>query len=479
MKLNFLNQSTEYRRNMILNGNTLKTLLFLSVPTLMLSLVQCLMPLSDSFFINNVAGTYVAGAVAFCQPVINLMVALSQGLGVATMAMIGQMNGRGDFKGARHLSTQIFVLGFCIGLCLAPILAILSIPLGNSVDATLTDNVTKYIALYAVVLPFQFLIAIFNAIKNATGKPESTFTPMAIMLVLKIIFSLIFIVWLRLEVFGCVLASFCATFLVACWMFYVLFVHKGDDQLTLKGFRFDFGILKELIRLGVPSMLNSVMLSLGFLLINFEVREYGAVALTGQSIANSISQICFNLPSAFGSAVTTMVSMNIGAGFSQKAKKSCTTATILSIVTAVIMIAIMVPLAPYITVFFTKDPQVMEMANKALSIYVYAVIGFGICMVQQGAFIGLGRTKIPLIAGILRIWLFRYLFILCTESFLGVYSVFWGNLFSNCMAAVVTTILILRTKWVSVIPQSKSFKKEETEQELSEESEPVPVSEKK
>ena len=65
MKLNFLNQSTEYRRNMILNGNTLKTLLFLSVPTLMLSLVQCLMPLSDSFFINNVAGTYVAGAVIF------------------------------------------------------------------------------------------------------------------------------------------------------------------------------------------------------------------------------------------------------------------------------------------------------------------------------------------------------------------------------------------------------------------------------
>ena len=66
--------------------------------------------------------------------------------------------------------------------------------------------------------------------------------------------------------------------------------------------------------------------------------------------------------------------------------------------------------------------QVMEMANKALSIYVYAVVGFGICMVQQGAFIGLGRTKIPLVAGILRIWLFRYLFILCTESFLGVYS---------------------------------------------------------
>ena len=116
----------------------------------------------------------------------------------------------------------------------------------------------------------------------------------------------------------------------------------------------------------------------------------------------------------------------------------------------------------------------MEMANKALSIYVYAVIGFGICMVQQGAFIGLGRTKIPLVAGLLRIWLFRYLFILCTESFLGVYSVFWGNLFSNSMAAVVTTVLILRTKWVSAIPQTGSYQKKNEEKGAQEGSEPEP-----
>ena len=43
--------------------------------------------------------------------------------------------------------------------------------------------------------------------------------------------------------------------------------------------------------------------------------------------------------------------------------------------------------------------------------------------------------------------------ILATEHFLGFYSVFWGNLFSNYMAALITTILILRIDWVSSIPQ--------------------------
>jgi Na+-driven multidrug efflux pump len=72
-------------------------------------------------------------------------------------------------------------------------------------------------------------------------------------------------------------------------------------------------------------------------------------------------------------------------------------------------------------------------------------------MVEQGAFIGLGRTDIPLILGILRIWLLRYIFILATEHVLGVYSVFWGNLFSNYTAAIIATILIMRTRWVSAI----------------------------
>ena len=41
--------------------------------------------------------------------------------------------------------------------------------------------------------------------------------------------------------------------------------------------------------------------------------------------------------------------------------------------------------------------------------------------------IGLGRIKVPLVLGFLRIWLLRYIFILCTESFLAYYSVFWGE----------------------------------------------------
>ncbi|MFT4008172.1 MAG: MATE family efflux transporter [Lacrimispora sp.] len=143
--------------------------------------------------------------------------------------------------------------------------------------------------------------------------------------------------------------------------------------------------------------------------------------------------------------------MNIGASQPDKAKKSCLVGCVISAITAALLIALVVPLSPMLTVLFTRDADVLAVANHALHIYTYSVIGFGICMVQQGAFIGLGKTRITLFISLLRVWLLRYIFILVTEHFLGYDSVFWGNLFSNYAAAIITTILIFRAKWVSDI----------------------------
>ena len=146
-----------------------------------------------------------------------------------------------------------------------------------------------------------------------------------------------------------------------------------------------------------------------------------------------------------------MVSMNIGAGKPEKAKRACVAGCVISSITAVAIIAIIVPLSSRLTVLFTRQSDVLEIANRALHIYTYSVVGFGLAMTIQGAFIGLGRTKVPLLLGILRIWFLRYIFILATERFLQFYAVFWGNLFSNYAAAILALIIISRVKWVSAI----------------------------
>lgn len=447
----FKSQSTEARRDLILHGSITNTLIMLSIPTLMMTLVQSMIPLMDGLFLNNVTNTIIASSVNFAEPIINMMTALSQGLGVAAMAIVGQYNGLGDFKNAKRISTQIVVTGVLFGIAMGPTLYLVSILVSMNLHTGVKENVYQYLSLYSFVMPMTFLAALYNGIKNANGKPEATFIRSVILLLLKIVFNFVYVYFLHLEVVGSVLASFSTYAIVTAWMYYDLFIKEGDDRLSLKEFKFDSSILKELMIIGVPSMLTTFLSNLGFFLINSEVEKYGATVLNGQGIANNITAVCFNLPAAFGSAVTTMVSMNIGAKYADKAKKSCYTGMLLSAITAIVLIAVVVPLTPHMTILFTRNAEDLYVANGALPIFALGVLGFGITMVAQGALIGLGRTRVPLIISILRIWFLRFIFIIVTTKYLSYWSVFWGNLFSNTMAGIIAFIIITRIPWVSVI----------------------------
>jgi len=454
MHFAFFHQTTEQRRSLILHGSISRTLVFLSVPSLMLGLVQALMPFMDGLFINNSAGTLAAGAVIYCTPVLNMMTALAQGLSVAAMAIIGQLNGQGDFERAKKATVQIIVAGSFLGIFSAPLLLFAGLLISQTVHPDISQNVFLYLSLNALVLPFSFLESIYNGIKCANGKPEAPFIRMVLMLVFKTVFNAIFVYWLRLGIVGCVISSLLANLIITAWMYHELFLKPGADRLDLAGFKFDVPILRRIGKVGSPAMLTSFLLNLGFFLINRETEKYGPVVLNAQGIANNISSVCFILPGAFSSAVTTMVSMHVGAGNPGKAKRSCFEGCVLSAFMAVCIIAIVVPLSSHLTILFTREKEVLDIAYRALHIYTYSVVGFGVCMTAQGAFIGLGKTKVPLILGVLRIWFLRYIFILATEHALLYYSVFWGNLFSNYTAALISVILLARTEWKSNLTQN-------------------------
>lgn len=449
--MGFLSTNVEKRREMILNGNILNTLLFLSFPTLLMGMVQSLIPLSDGLFLNRTSGYLVAAAVGFGQPIINIINALSQGLGVASMAIVGQINGTGDLEEVKKVSTQIMVFSFIIGLVVAPTSIIFASVVSKSISPEIAYDVFLYLSLYAIVIPMLFMAAIFNAIKNATGQPEATLIRMIILLLLKIIFNSIFLAVLHWGVIGAVMASLCSYIVIAIWMYYDLFIKESMTKLDLRGFSFDFKLLKRLLKLALPTMLTYSLINFGFFLINMEVERYGAYVLTAQTIASNINAICFNLPSSIGTTVTTMVSMNIGARKPRNAKKSFIYGCRVSVIISLIIIVLFLPSSNYLVRLFQDNETIVNLADHSLKIYTFSIIGFGIYMVSQGAFIGLGRTRLPLFMGILRVWFIRYIFILITKRWLGVDSVFWGNLVSNYIAGFLFYYIVTKTPWKSVL----------------------------
>lgn len=443
----FVKQSLEERREMILHGDILKTLLFLSIPTLLMGVVQALIPIVDSFFLNHTSGYVVAAAVGFVVPIIQMLNGMSGGLGVAGMAMIGNANGRGDNEEVRHLSEQLLVFGFALGTVTAPLCLVSGYIVSKFINPEISYEVFVYLALYSFVLPFLFLTAIYNAIKNSVGQPEATLYRMILLLILKIIFNAIYLYLFDLGTVGSVLGSFSCYLCIGIWMYYDLFMKEGPLKLSLKHFKFNRETISETMRLGIPAMLNSITVNLGFVLINLEVQKYGGDVMNAQTIANNVSSIYFLLPASLSTTVTTMVSMNMGLGEKKRAKQSFYTACIVVVAVSVLIIVSCLPFSEPIVRLFQKDAKMVRLAKDAVDIYTLSIIGFGIYMAVYGAFIGLGKTKIPLFTGLLRIWFFRYIFILAFENVLGVYSVFWGNLFSNSAAGLICLLLAMKIEW--------------------------------
>ena len=439
----------------LFNGRVINTLLFLSIPTLLVGIIQALIPLSDSLFLNRLTSVEVASSVTFSQPVLNIMIAFSQGLGVATLVMLGRLYGKGRMLAVKETMLQIFVFSFFIGLLLIPICMFTALLISNNTTSEIRNNVYIYISFYSLIMPFVFLTAIYNSSKNAIGRPEVTFVRIFLLLILKIIFNSIFLYVLKMGIVGAVMASLFSYIVVTIWMFYDLFLKSGDIKLNLRSYTIKLPIIKRLLKIGFPSMLNYAFLYLGFFLINKEMEKFGAVALNAQGIASNINAICFILPSSIGTTVSSMISINMGIGNVKKSKDVFKVGWITGVTISILTIALILPISLPLVLTFTKVQKVIEIADKALHIYTYSVIGFSVFMIAQGVFIALGRTKVPLVMSILRIWLLRYIFILLTQKYLGLYSIFWGNLFSNTLAGIIFFILVKSINWKKGIKAGK------------------------
>lgn len=444
------NKNLDERREMILNGNIISTMIFLTIPTFMMAIVQTLIPFSDSLFLNIKLGNNVAAAVSYVQPAINMIIALSQGFGVVALSMIGQLNGKNDENGVRNVSLQILIFSFITGIILMPV-ALLSARFFVPDNPVLKQDALIYFSLYSLIIPFQFMAAIFNSIKSATGEPEATFYRMFVLLLLKLIFNSIYLLAFNMGIYGAIYASLSAYILTSIWMYYDLFIKKYKFKLNLREYKFDIVVIKELIKLAIPSMLTYMGINLGFFLINKEVVVYGSDVLAGLAIATQVTNICFTMPTCVATTVTTMISINIGVENVEKSKKIFNKGVLIGNIVALILVVLVLPTSKYIVALFKPTDQIANIAIESLKIYIYSVFPYSVFMMSQAVYNALGRTIYPLIMSFLRIWFLRYFFILLTSSFLGYYSVFYGNLVSNFIAGLIFYIMVKKSSWRSNI----------------------------
>jgi len=424
-------------------GSVRKQLLLFAAPFLLTNLLQTLYNMSDTLIISYFIGKDAVDAAYSGGQVLNVAINIITGLSVGGTVVIGQLSGAKDNEKVKRtigtfLSTM-FIAGFVITLFFA-VFARQFLVLINTPTALL-DDATDFLRIYSYGILFLFgynaIAAIFRGIGNSK-------VPMMIVLissVLNTVLDLILIgpgtlILSRFGFQGWGLRGAAWTSTFAAFMSFALAAiylirQKNLFRLTRNAFHVDGALLFRVLKVGIPSAIQSSIFSISLLLIVSRINIYDAGATVG--LGSKLDGLVLLPLNALSAATSAMIAQNLGARKIDRVRQTFSNSLLFGYLFAFLAFSVAHLLPKLLFRIVTPDADVIAQGVVYLrwtSFNYIFVTGLIMC---NAVAIGSGNTVYPLCTTIMNAFVFRVPIALFFEQFLGygLAGVFMGLGFAN------------------------------------------------
>jgi putative MATE family efflux protein len=393
----------------LLDGPVAPTLLRLAAPNVLTLVLQAAVTTLDAVFVGWLGSPALAG-VSLVFPLVMLMQTMSAGgVGGGVASAVARALGGGRRADAHALVAHALLValvmgaGFTLALVLGgPRLYRAMGGTGAALDAAIAySNV-----LFAGAVSYW----LFNTLASVVRGTGNMALPAAVMTANAVIYiglsPALILGWgpfPRLGIAGAAAAGIVSFGLGGLALLVYLLSGRSLVTLTLRGLRLRRALFWDILRVGAPGALNTVLTNLTFLVLAGLVGPFGSAALAGYGMGARLEYLMIPLVFGLGSALVTMVGTNVGAGQLLRAERVGWVGMGIAagVTGSVGLLAAMFPGA-WLGLFST-DPEVLSAGARYLAIVgpVYGFFGVGLAFyfASQGA----GRLAWPLIAGFARL----------------------------------------------------------------------------
>ncbi|MBC2852489.1 MATE family efflux transporter [Cetobacterium sp. 2G large] len=425
-------------KHTILTGNIYKLIFILATPLLFSNILNRIYDLTDAFFLGKIGGIQVA-AITYSWPLINLIFSLSHGLGVAGTSLISISIGKGiqeeiDANVQQFLNMGIILSIFIGTFCYFFTKEIL-IVLGT--QGELLEECKKYMEIIFLATPFTFIITCYSALRKAEGKNLKASTILSLSVISNMIFTPIFIFNFNAGISGAAWGTFLAKFIGAIYCIYDCLYSKNSLNYKFSKSFFSLKKTLEFLKVGFPASLSEATTSLGFVILNSYVRDYGTIVLAAYGIGNKVNSIFFIPVSVVATSLTTLIGQSYGANDVNRMKDVLNKAIKLGIIISTIGALGIFFLSKNIALIFTKDPSILKHSIVFMKIISISLLGWGVSQIYNGFFIGIKKTQLTLFISIFRLWGVRLpLFIILSKFNINEYAVWYAMCLSNLSVGI-------------------------------------------
>lgn len=379
-------------------GSIVKQLILFSLPLMLGNVFQMLYNTVDSVVVGNFVGTQALAAVGSTTMIVNIMVFFFNGFSTGASVVIARRFGARDTE-RLHTAIQTtmattFVLAVfftVVGLMgVQPMLRFMATP------EDVFDEATVYLRIY--IGGFSGLV-IYNMCSGVLRAVGDTTRPLYFLIftsILNIILDLLFVLGLHAGIAGVAYATIISQFVSAGMTLLLLTRTRDIYRLEWKGLRIDGKVLGEIIKVGLPAAIQSVITSFSNVFVQSYINAFGSVCMAGWSAYNKLDQFVLLPMQSLAMAATTFVSQNMGADQEKRAGQGTVATVSLSVgITAVIILLVCIFAAPAIALF-TPDEAVIEFGVLFVRTNFVFLLFNCVNHVLAGALRGRGDSTAPM-----------------------------------------------------------------------------------
>ena len=388
-------------------GNLLKQMLIYASALIATNILQVLFHSADvvvlGLCLDGKLGDIAMGAVGANGTLITFITGLFIGLSTGTNVLISKYLGAKDSErvqknvGMSILLPLIFgVIIFFVGFFGArTFLTMLN------VKPELMELAVKYLKIYSFGFPLTLLYNFASAILRAVGDTVRPLIYLIISGVSNIILNVVFVTVFNMTVEGVAIATIVSQGISAILCIITLLKSKEICRLRLKHIRIYWGELKDILLIGLPMGVQSMLFSFANLYMQSSINDIGDFATTGNTVGNSIDIISYHVVHGIALTVLTFVGQNYGAKnynrIIEVRNKALLLELILGLTAGVIVFLIALPLCEIIA----DGKEVIEIAKLRVTILCLTYFICGIMDCFSCLMRGLGRSVSAMIISLI------------------------------------------------------------------------------
>lgn len=423
-------------------------------PVMLENALTILIGLVFSSLIGGISSSALA-AIGMSNSIIAMLTALFSMLTTGSAVLTARLIGAGEREEASRTIEQSALMAIVLSAAASLLCFLLAAPLLGllmpSAEKQLFDETVVCFRVMLLSVPPMTLHGVLASIMRASGDGKRPMYIAAILNLVQIFCAWLFISVLKLDMIGAGLAYVVCRLAGTAIAFGAILRGSDNYHVSLRAMlRPHFPTCARIMRIGVPTSIESLFVNFGYLLANTMTVGLGTVAASAYQVANTLNT--FNgFPQTICATIgVTFVGQQIGAKQFSKARKTGWIIYACGMISTLLICSTIAFCGRPLTALYSSDPEVLSQARLMLwMLFIQNIPAVSINTVDPQLRAG-GNSKFVMTFTVLVVWLVRIplTWLLAYYFKLGLIGVYIANIVSLFVRAIIGMICYIGNKWM-------------------------------